>query len=81
MGRPQKYTDATRVRVAPDGSSKLHAGGDRRAVINWLIDQGGAATLGEIDEAFGVSMRDLAGALIRVGWLRVTNGDACGVEP
>ena len=76
MGRPKKYSDETRVCVSPDGSSKLHAGGDRRAVVDWLINEGGCATLADLDKAFGRSVRDIAGALIRVGWLRVTD---CGV--
>lgn len=70
LPRPQTYTDDMRVCVAPDGSSRLQKDGDRRAVVDWLIDQGGCATLGEIDAAFGINMRPISSALVRAGWLK-----------
>ena len=73
MGRPATYKDETRVCVAPDGSSRLQSGGDRRAVVDWLVGEGGCATLAEIDAAFGLSMREVCAALIRAGWLRDTS--------
>lgn len=77
MARPQTYTDETRVCVAPDGSSKLQAGGDRRALVDYLIGEGGAATLGAIDRDFGVSMRSVAVALIRANWLKANVNPPC----
>jgi len=71
MGRPLTYTDDTRVCVAPDGSSKLQENGDRRALVNWLVGEGGCATLKQIDDGFGVNMRDKVAALVRAGWLKI----------
>ena len=68
-GRPKTYKSNTVVRVAPDGSSKLQHQSDRRAIVDFLLDCGGVATLGEIDAYFEMEMRDKVVALVRAGWL------------
>lgn len=72
MPRPAVYTDATVVAVsAKEASHKLQANSDRRAIVNYLVDSGGRATLKEIDEHFGFDIRKTVLALARAGWLEI----------
>ena len=71
MGRNRKYELEDAVRIAPQGRTKLQADSDRRAVINYLIECGGMATLQEINEWFGYDISQVTRALINVGWLEV----------
>lgn len=74
MARPPIYTDDTTVCVsAKSANTKLQTGSDRRAIINYLIEVGGRATLAEIDERFGFSIRDRVLSLLRSGWLEVVD--------
>lgn len=69
MGRTRIYTEDTRVHVHASGDSKLQQHSDRRAIVNLIIENGGAMTMGAIDEHFGFCIRDKVAALIRAGWL------------
>ena len=71
-GRPLKYTDVTRVCIRSTGLTRLQANSDRRAIVNYLVDRGGCATLGEIDTHFGFSIRDKVVSLVRAEWLEVS---------
>lgn len=71
MGRPKAYDDEARVCLHPRGNSKLHPGGDRRAIVELLLENGGCMTLAAIDEHYGFSVRDRVLALVRAGWLEV----------
>lgn len=71
-GRPPKFTDAARVCVRPSGDSQLKKHSDRRAIVDWLVEEGGCSTLGAIDRHFGFTMRAKVFALQRAGWLDVT---------
>lgn len=68
-GRPKTYRGNTLVRVAPDGSSKLQAESDRRAIVDYLIDCGGTATINDINAWFGYDHTPKVMALVRAGWL------------
>lgn len=70
--RPKTYTKDTVVCVRPDGQSTLKKHSDRREIVNMLIERGGCATMGEIDEHFGYSVRQKVLALTRSGWLGVS---------
>ena len=69
--RPKKYDENTVVCVRPNGQSTLKKHSDRRAIVDMLIERGGCATMGEIDEHFGYSVRQKVLALTRSGWLGV----------
>lgn len=75
MVRPQIYRDETKVRVAPNGRSKLQPASDRRALVDKIIDNGGVMTLKEIDDQFELPMRAKVVALVRGGWLEVVEED------
>ena len=70
-GRPPKYDGNTRLRVRPEGTSRLQPESDRRAIVNAMIDHGGIMTLKELDDHFGIRVRSKALALARAGWLEV----------
>ena len=53
LGRPRKYTDATRVCVRARGTSRLQTHSDRRAIIDALVEAGGCMTLEAVDKHFG----------------------------
>lgn len=70
MGRPQEYHDNFKVAVcAVKSRSKLHQGSERRAIVNFVVNNGGKATMQQLDDHFGYYVRDKVGALIRAGWL------------
>ena len=69
-GRPATYPDAMTVRIAPgDKPTRLQRRSQRRAVVDFVLDSSGRATLGEINEHFGFDVRPAVLALIRNGWL------------
>ena len=72
VGRPEKYTDDSRVYLCADGRIKLQAGSDRRAIVNLLVDNRGSMTLGEIDRTYGFSVRDVVFDLVKAGWVRIS---------
>lgn len=73
MARPLKYTDATRVHITGrKPESRLQPASDRRAIVNVIIDNQGSMTLKEIDDHFGFDIREKVAALIRAGWLEVS---------
>lgn len=75
-GRPATYTPATQVRVAPRGGVRLQSGSDRRVIVDFLIEQGGVATIETINDYFTLDMTDKVAALVRLGWLEIYGGEA-----
>lgn len=71
VGRPPLYSDRARVYLCTTGRSKLQTGGERRAVINALVEHGGMMTLQELDDKFGFVIRPKVFALQRSGWVRI----------
>lgn len=71
MGRPRFYTEDTVVRLAPDGSSKLQSGSDRRAVVQFVLDEGGVVTIDAVNKKFGYDMSSTVKALVHSGWFAV----------
>lgn len=72
-GRPTSYPDSTRVGVnSSKARSRLQKGSERRAIVDRIIDSGGEMTIGQLCESFGYDLRGKVGALIRVGWLEVS---------
>lgn len=71
MARPAKYTDSAVVRLRPDGNSKLQRSSDRRAIVDLIMENGGAMSFGDINEHFACDMRDKVAALIRSSWLEL----------
>lgn len=69
MGRKKIYTDDTKVRLHPNGKSKLQVMSDRRAIVLMMIEHGGVMTIGKINEGFGFDISSKVVALIRAGWL------------
>lgn len=76
VGRPPQYSDAAKVFLNTTGRSKLQMGGERRAIVNVLVDAGGVMTLKEIDEKFGFIIRTKVFALQRAGWVRIEEVDS-----
>lgn len=72
MARPITYTDGTMVAVRTAGrSARLKPRGERRAIINYMVDEGGIVTLKQIDDHFGYAIRSKVVALLKAGWLEL----------
>lgn len=71
MGRPKFYQESTIVKLAPDGSSRLQSGSDRRAIVQFVLDQGGKVSIGQINKQFGFDMSSTVKALVHSGWFAV----------
>jgi len=69
MARPRIITDETVVRVNARGTKKLQKASARRAVVNFLIEQGGSASVRKINKCFGMDMIPPVQALLRGNWL------------
>lgn len=70
-GRPQEYFDDTVVCLHTTGAHKLQKNSDRRAIVDFIVEAGGQATLIEIDRHFGFDIRKTVTSLLRSGWLAV----------
>lgn len=75
MPRPKLITEKTRLRIAPEGRSRLQKNSARRAVVDFMIEAGGVATLKEINERFGYDISGTVKDLIRVKWVQVVETD------
>lgn len=74
MGRPPLYTDDTLVAVDTSANKtrpKLQAVSERRAVVLFVINNGGQAKLSDIDFHFGFDLRGRVAELVREGWLKI----------
>lgn len=74
MARPQTYTDDTRVGLSSppfESGTRLNKNTERRAIINFIIDEGGTATLKSIDDHFGYDIRRTTSTMVRLGWLKI----------
>jgi len=72
IGRPREYDENMRVSLAGGPKdSKLQRRSMRRAVIDYVVDSQGSATLGELETAFGFNIQPVVMALIRKEWLRI----------
>jgi hypothetical protein len=76
MGRPKHYNEELTVRLAPDGSSRLQVDSDRRAVVQFVLDEGGVATIATINKRFGYDMASTVKALVHSGWFAIGDGKA-----
>lgn len=71
MPRPRTHHDSTKIILdATNAKSKLQERSERRAIVQFVLDEGGSTTLGAIDEHFGYDCRSKTMALVRGGWLR-----------
>lgn len=75
VGRPEVYLPETVVCLCATGASKLQAESNRRAVIQFLVDVGGKASIADINAHFKFDNTKNVGGLVRTGWLRVLNPD------
>lgn len=72
MGRTTVIEDGDVLAVTGEQtSSRLKVNGDRRAIVDAIIDKGGRARLAEINEALGWDVRPRAMALINAQWLKL----------
>jgi len=72
MGRTPIYKGETRVSVSgPTARSRLQANSERRAIVDKVIDLGGTASITQLEQHFGYSLRGKVAALVRIGWLTV----------
>jgi len=70
MVRPTTYANDTVVSLSgKNAKSRLQAGSERRAIVHMILDNGGAASLAEIDKHFGYDIRQKVIALVKAGWL------------
>lgn len=69
-GRPAALNEETMLCVSGStASNRLQANSDRRAVVIYLVDCGGCATLGNINAWFGFDCRRIVRDLLRNGWM------------
>jgi hypothetical protein len=71
MARPKIITDESKVRVNARGQTKLQTKSARRAVVNFLIEEGGAASVAEINDRFDIDMTSTIQALLRIKWIEL----------
>jgi len=72
MPRPAIYGDDTRVGLSSGTpKTRLQDKSVRRAIVNLIIDNKGALTIGQINDHFGFDLANRVGALVRSGWLEV----------
>lgn len=72
MPRPALYSDAATVSIdSRQAESKLQVNSDRRAIINVIVENGGAMTLKQLRKHFGYDIRTLVNSLVKLNWLRV----------
>lgn len=71
MPRPKTLIDKTRIRIAPEGRSRLQANSARRAIVNFMVDQGGVVTVKEVNDHFGFDITDQIRHLLRIGWVQI----------
>jgi len=72
IGRPREYEPEMRISLAGGPKdSKLQRRSMRRAVIDYIVDSQGSATLGELESAFGFNVQPVVMALIRKEWLKI----------
>jgi len=69
-GRPPVLADGDVIFINGEtAETLLQSGSERRAVVNWLVDAGGRATVLEINDRFGYDTRATLLALLRSKWL------------
>jgi hypothetical protein len=56
---------------AGNATAKLQKRSERRAIVDFVIEAGGKATIEEINEHFGYDCRHKVTTLAKVGWFRV----------
>ena len=72
MGRPKLIDEADKIILSAEKArTKLQDNSQRRAIVKRLIDVGGTATLGKLNEHFGFDVRAVVTALVATGWLVV----------
>lgn len=72
MPRPRQYHDNTLLCLdSRDASHRLQANSERRAIVTFVMDNGGVATVREVNEHFGFETSGKLSALVNAGWLKV----------
>jgi hypothetical protein len=74
MGRTKIYKEDVVVRLTPDGNSKLQLGSDRRAIVQFVLDEGGITTIKAINNRFGFDTATIVKALVHSGWFSISQG-------
>lgn len=75
MARPKVYLDTTRVCVdSKNAAHRLQAQSERRAIVTFVMDNGGTATVGEVNRHFGYETSGKLSALVKAGWLKIVGG-------
>lgn len=73
MGRPKHYTESTKVRLSPNGDTRLQKDSDRRAIVQEILDRGGVASIGELNEHYKFDTSEVVKRLVHSHWLEVIN--------
>ena len=71
VGRPPIYTEKAVARICVNGANKLQEQSLRRAVVNVLVENRGAMTIGQLNEHFDFDVTNAVMELVKVGWLAV----------
>jgi hypothetical protein len=72
VGRPLTASDSAEVVLdATSARTRIQVASERRAVVNFLINAGGRATIGEINAHFDYDLRTVLFALEKTGWVKV----------
>lgn len=69
-GRPAQLTDSSLVTLcAAAATTKLQKNSDRRAVVQFLVDNGGKAKVRDINKRFDFDTKPIVQALLYAGWV------------
>ncbi len=72
LGRPPILVDSSVVVLdATTAVTRIQNASERRAVVNFLIECGGRATLYDINARFDYDTKNVVLALLRTGWVRI----------
>jgi hypothetical protein len=72
-GRPVILQDHDEVHIGSKPDKTLQRVSVRRAIVDFVVDKGGRATVREINAKFKFECRTRILSLIKVGWLQVSD--------
>jgi hypothetical protein len=79
-GRPVILQDHDEVRIGSNPDKTLQRVSVRRAIVDFVVDKGGRATVGDINKKFKFECRTRIMSLIKVGWLQVSDKEEAACQ-
>lgn len=71
MPRPKSLQSEDVIRLDVNSKHNLQQASARRAVVNYLVENAGSATVQQINERFDMDMTETISALVRIKWVTI----------